>query len=558
MKKLKVVSLSHQLINIRFSIFFILICCIHPSYAFNSSIINLDSIERELENTLARKQEYEKNKLNGIFQLKEKLRIAKNVNEQFLFQEELSKAFKPYQIDSAIFYVLNNLQIATRLKDDFRKNQSSIHLAGLYSSAGRFIECNDILKGISRKTLSDTLLIDYFRVYSEFYSHYAQSSNFNRYFALSGEYRDSLLSVLPKNSLEYKISLATKDLFNSQVDKAQEELISLLQSTPDNQRERAVIAYLLGLIYKGKSDRDKQLYYFCVSAIADIKNSVKDNASLQSLALVYFERDEIDKAYLFIQKAMDDALFCNVRFRTIENSSFFPIINSAFQEKELSRKKQLTDFLYIISFLSLLLLMVFIVVYLQMKRLKKIRRDLNRVNIELHSLNSQLLKVNKDLQESNHIKEEYMAQFFEICSSYIDKLDHNRKGILKKLSNKQYDELTKELKSQDYIKTELDDLYHHFDVIFLNLYPSFIQEFNKLLKPDEQIILKPEELLNSELRIFALIRLGISDSTKIAQFLRYSLRTVYNYRVKVKNKVIGSKEDFDIHIKEIGNLQIRH
>jgi DNA-binding CsgD family transcriptional regulator len=205
--------------------------------------------------------------------------------------------------------------------------------------------------------------------------------------------------------------------------------------------------------------------------------------------------------------------------------------------------------------MSILLLVAFIILYMQMKRLKKTRQDLKTLNTELQGLNGQLLKVNQDLQESNHIKEEYMAQFFELCSAYIDKLDNTRKGILKKVSNNQIDDLTKELKSQDFIKTELDDLYHNFDVIFLNLYPTFIQEFNSLLKPEERLTLKQDELLNSELRIFALIRLGISDSTKIARFLRYSLRTVYNYRVKVRNKVLGTKEDFDEQIKEIGNLK---
>src|SRR5690606_18239612 len=364
------------------------------------------------------------------------------------------------------------------------------------------------------------------------------------------------VTTLHQDSYEYRLSAATKNLFGNDEETAEKQLKELLTELDETNRERAVVAYLIGLIYKQRNDLDGQIYYFGLSALTDIKNSIRDNASLQSLALAYFEKDNIDMAYIFIQKAMEDAIFCNVRCRTVENSSFYPIINSAFQEKETQRKNELKTLLYIISVLSILLFVVFVIVYLQMKRLKVVRKDLKKVNEELFSLNEQLLGTNRDLQEANHLKEEYMAQFFEICSSYIDKLDSSRKGMLKKVSNKQYEEISKELKSPNFIKGELEDLYHNFDIIFLNLYPTFIQDFNKLLKEDERIVLKQDELLNSELRIFALIRLGISDSTKIARFLRYSLRTVYNYRVKVRNKVEGSKEDFEESIKSIGNLNL--
>ncbi|MGX1751826.1 MULTISPECIES: DUF6377 domain-containing protein [Sphingobacterium] len=545
-----------ELKKVFFSILYLLALVGQTSFA--QSVVDVspkDSVERELKKVLGRKIEFEKEKLMKIFEIKERLKLMPSPADRYNFQDKLYNEFKTYQIDSAIFYVNENKKLALQLNDNFKKNEVDIQLASLYSSAGRFIESNEILKGIPRQSLSSEQEADYYRAFSDFYSHYGQSTNHYNYFSLSEVYRDSLLNVLPTDSKEHRISSATRALFGNNFEKAEKELLQLLSEYKDTDHERAVIAYLLGLLYKNKDDQEKQIYYLGLSAITDVKNTVKDNASMQSLALVYFERNEIDKAYLFIQEAMEDALFCNVRFRTIENSSFYPIINSAFQEKEQANKNQLKNFLYTISLMSILLLVAFIILYMQMKRLKKTRKDLKNLNDELQGLNAQLLKVNQDLQESNHIKEEYMAQFFELCSAYIDKLDNTRKGILKKISNNQLDELSKELKSQDFIKTELDDLYHNFDVIFLNLYPTFIQEFNNLLKPEERLSLKHDELLNSELRIFALIRLGISDSTKIARFLRYSLRTVYNYRVKVRNKVLGTKEDFDEQIKEIGNLK---
>ena len=189
---------------------------------------------------------------------------------------------------------------------------------------------------------------------------------------------------------------------------------------------------------------------------------------------------------------------------------------------------------------------------MQMKRLSVIRKQLYRTNQELKKLNQDLQDSNNSLEEANHVKEEYIARFFDQCSEYIEKLENYRKSLNAKAKNNQLDDLFKMIKSTTLVETELEELYQNFDSIFLNIYPSFIQEFNALLLPEEQIVPKAGELLNTELRIFALIRLGITDSIKIANFLRYSLRTVYNYRTKVRNKAAGSREEFEEIVKKIG------
>src|SRR5690606_39200858 len=188
-------------------------------------------------------------------------------------------------------------------------NRASILLARLLSSAGKFIESGTILRQIDRDSLPAELLPVYFDAFMEFHSHYGQSSNTESYFAESEHYRDSLLSVLDTSSVNYHIASATKYLFHYQAEPAKEILLRLLRQTTDDQPERAMVAYLLGVIYKNEEDIEKQLYYFSISAITDIKQVVKDNASLQSLALCYYETGNIDQAFLFIQKAIDDAVF---------------------------------------------------------------------------------------------------------------------------------------------------------------------------------------------------------------------------------------------------------
>lgn len=516
---------------------------------------HIDSVKNEAIRILSLKQKIEQSKLNNINKLKESLRSENNLNSKTKIIYDLILEYRKYQIDSAITYAQLYKQIGESLQNTDIINQSAIFLASFYSSAAKFIESENTLRSIDRMSISDTLLQEYFEAYTDFGSHYGQSSDNILYFKISEVYRDSLLQVLGSQSIKYKITLATKLLYNDNEESAKEILLPLLQQTNDSQPERALIAYLLGIISKNNNQLDDELYFLSISSISDVKNVVKDNASLVSLASLYYNLDQIENAYLFIKEAIDDALFCNIRYRSLETSTFYSIIIDAYQKQENARKNSLTAYLIFISALGVLLLVALIVLYIQIIKLRRIKNDLKNVNNELIQLNNKVSKVNKELSEANLVKEEYIAQFFDLCSSYIDKLDGNRKILLKKFTKNQIDEIGSILKSNDFIKTELDDLYKYFDIIFLNLYPNFITDFNELLRPDEQIILKSDEMLNMELRIFALIRLGITDSSKIANFLRYSLRTVYNYRVKVRNKVAGSKEEFENKIIDIGNIR---
>jgi hypothetical protein len=211
------------------------------------------------------------------------------------------------------------------------------------------------------------------------------------------------------------------------------------------------------------------------------------------------------------------------------------------------------SFMITISILFLFLVAGMMYLFRQMQKVSSIRKDLDRTNLKLNELNAELVGAKKNLKESNLVKEEYIAHFFDLCSTYINKLEDYRKTLNKHASNHQTDELMKLLRSTDLVENELEELYRKFDTIFLSLYPSFIDEFNTLQTKDEQIFLKSGELLNTELRIFALIRLGIADSVKIAGFLRYSISTIYNYRVKARNNSIVPRENFEEMVMKIGN-----
>lgn len=519
-----------------------------------------DSLYSALEKSIKEADQFIANKEYYISKLRKKSAINdKDLETQYDDNNKLYKEFIKYKSDSALHYAKINLELATKLDDPNLVIMSTLQMALIYSQIGYHIEASKMLSTIRSESLSGDLLIEYYKVCGYLHDHYGLSNANYSQFKISDLYRDSLLLILPKESFEYSLIKAEKDLYSQRQEDAEKGLLKLFDTTSDEDPERAYIAFLLSELYKYQSNSKLQRRYLMISAIADIHNVIKDNASLQSLALLYHKEGNIDMAYKYMKIAIDDAIFANIRYRASEGLAFYPIINAAYQNKVQNQKTELQKYLILISILSLFFILAVVYVYKQMKRLSKIRKELYQTNLKLTGLNVQMQNRNEELSdlniqlsESNHIKEEYIAQFFDMCSSYIYKLDDFKKELNAKAKNRQLEELYKILKSSDLIDKEFDELYTNFDTIFLNLYPNFIKDFNELLIEEERVIPKSEKSLNTELRIFALIRLGITDSVKIASFLRYSLSTIYNYRTKARNKAVTSRDEFELMVMKIG------
>ncbi|WP_270090714.1 DUF6377 domain-containing protein [Sphingobacterium sp. SYP-B4668] len=509
-------------------------------------------IYHELDKAMDNQAYYVQKRQDALSRLKQEAKQLQYDHRAYFDKNyQIFENYKKFQSDSAISY-LNICQKLSANMHDSLTVKVKLDLAWLYSTVGRYIEAQNILNTLHANSVGPALKYKYYETYSSFYSHYGQSNNITVYYQKSEIYRDSLLMSIPQQSDLYKLTYATKVLFKGDREQAKTLFLPLLARFENNLEKHALVAYFLGIIYKQEKDVARQQYYYSVSAYADVISANKDNASLQELALTYYEAGNFDKAFLFIEKAIDDAMYCNVRYRVIEGTSFYPIINAAYQQKINDQNRKLSINLILISILSIVLIAGIIVIYRQMKYLNKIQQELSLTNGRLQTLNEDLSLVNNRLSESNHIKEEYIAQFFDMCSSYIDKMESLRKVLLKQATNNQIKPLIEYLKSTKMVEAEVQELYNNFDSIFLNLYPTFVHDFNHLLQDQEHILPKKGELLNTELRIFALIRLGITDSVKIASFLRYSLRTVYNYRTKVRNKAAVSRSDFEDLVRHIG------
>lgn len=495
--------------------------------------------------------------------------LADYDSTRYLIAKQLYQEYTPYKLDSAIVYAEYSLQLARRYGNAEWITESNLDLAALHFTAGMYIDSYNILQNISSELLSSPLRVKYYDARKRLYKFYSSANHYDdKYEARSDLYRDSLLHELDSKSTQYQIVYAEKLLDHQELEKAKTILMRLLNQSEEENHERAILCYALATVFRQEGNIPLQRRYLIQSAIYDIKNAIKENAAMQALASLLYETEHIEEAYKCIQSSMEDAIFCNARFRAYEASQIFPIIDSAYQENEAQKKDMLTGFLLLVSVLSIFLALAIIYVYRQMKRINRVREELfeanqrlqelnarlNTTNDALHKTNLEVSSINKDLAEANHIKEAYIGQFLDLCSTYIDKLEHFQTVLKKMVMGGKMDELLKRLKSRDMIEREVKELFSTFDHIFLHIYPNFVEDFNALLMEEEHFVLKNNELLNTELRIFALIRLGITDSSKIAGFLHYSTNTIYSYRTRIRNKARVPREEFDDMVMKIGRI----
>ncbi|MCC8188518.1 MAG: DUF6377 domain-containing protein [Bacteroides sp.] len=374
----------------------------------------------------------------------------------------------------------------------------------------------------------------------------------NDYRRLVNDYKDSLLSIQPVGSLNYRMMIAGKELFNGNYREALSHMQECYGEYVEEGMNIASPAYGLAQIYRHLGDKDMERRYLTLSALADLRSGVKEYMSLWKLAHLLFEEGDIDRAHNYMKCSIEDAIFCNARYRAMQISEMLPIINSAYDIKMKRENTRIRTSLILISALSLILLLAVCFIWAQVKKLSEARRSMKALNEDLHKANEELNNLNIQLRESNQVKEEYIGYVFNMCSSYIDKLEDFRKNLHRKVKTGQIEDIFRITRSSSLVADELKELFRSFDAIFLNLYPNFVKEFNTLLRDEEAIVLKEGELLTPELRIYALVRLGIQDSTKIASFLHYSPQTVYNYRMKVRNKLRISRKEFSDAIHRIG------
>jgi uncharacterized protein YfkK (UPF0435 family) len=514
----------------------------------------------KLDQTLKNKVQFTRDKEARLEFLKRSGADNSNPLRRYGQNRTLYQEYLKFKIDSALSYAVWNLSIAKLLNRYDLEIETQLDIANLYFPLNKFLEANDILKSIDSKSLSKTQLEEYYLSEIEFYEHYITNNDNKEFKIKANQYRDSLLHIVDRQTMTYHINWSLKNIHSGKLKYAENYLLNVLKDKPVNTADHAMICYLLGLDYEMQQNKSEAIHFYALSAAGDVRLSIKDNAAMQALALLLYATGDIDHAYNCTQSAIEDALFCDAKFRTLHMSNFYAIVNKAYLQKEAKQKNQLKQYLLLISILSFFLVLTVIYVYKQMKRESRIKSELSITTRQLAELNkmigennTRLNQVNMQLLEANKVKEAYIANFFDLCSAYINKLENFRKSINKKASE-QPDNLLKMLRSTTIVDNEVEELYKVFDSVFLSLYPNFIDDFNALLIPGEKIEIKHKGVLNTELRIYALIRLGITDSAQIAGFLRYSLSTIYNYRTSARNKAAVSRDLFEDSVMKISSI----
>ena len=309
----------------------------------------------------------------------------------------------------------------------------------------------------------------------------------------------------------------------------------------------AIAASSLGFIYEELGDKQKAIHYMIEASIGDIISATKETVALRNLANLLYETGDVHKANKYVRLAMEDANLYNARHRKISISSILPIIEKERFEMVEKQRNILIGSVLIISVLFVLLLGTTIVIYKQVKKLRLARHTIQEQNKKLLSTNSKLLEANK-------IKDEYITQSIYGDSEYIDRIEYIYKIVNRKIVARQYEDIRSFLKESD-LRKERENMYSSFDQTFLKLFPDFVEEYKKLFLPDDILDIDISKGLTPEIRIFALIRLGIHESERIAKFLNYSVNTINTYKTKVKNKSIIANELFEQKIMEIKTVQ---
>ena len=495
---------------------------------------------KKLDDIISKKETYQIRREKDITDLKVQLAHSTDPARNYELYASLFGAYLHYQADSALHYINRQMEILPQLNRPELEYEIVINRATVMGVMGMYIEAMEQLEKIDPKKLNEWTLLSYYQTYRACYGWLADyttnKTEKEKYLKKTDLYRDSIIAAMPPEENK-TIVMAERCIVTGKADTAIGMLNDALKDMED-ERQKVYIYYTLSEAYSMKKDVEKEVYYLILTAIADLESSVREYASLQKLAHLMYELGDIDRAYKYLSCSMEDAVACNARLRFMEVTEFFPIIDKAYKLKEERERAVSRAMLISVSLLSLFLLIAIFYLYRWMKKISVMRRNLSLAN-------KQMSAVNKELEQTGKIKEVYIARYLDRCVNYLDKLETYRRSLAKLAMSSRIDDLFKAIKSEQFIRDERNEFYNEFDKSFLKLFPHFITSFNNLLVEEARVYPKSDELLTTELRIFALIRLGVVDSNKIAHFLGYSLATIYNYRSRMRNKAAGDKDRFE-------------
>ncbi len=539
-------------------------CCSKHTEADNSAGISLplDSALNVLNEEMTKKDDYQRHKEERLKALKKDLNNASSLSK-FKVANELFDEYKAYQSDSAYKYASVMNVIAKGANNPALQAKTNIAFADYFISVGFFKEAAEMLGKTDSQYLNTDEKSYFYNLYTRLYRSLCSyvggpsSPLWPTYNQLNIDYTDSILATASKDSYIYAYTKIDRDQFDQRDDvKAIEERLALLHRHTMPEHEKAINYSRLAFSNIDAGRRNNAEYYLALSAIADINSNTTETTAAAMLANMLHEDGRNDEAYSYIQMALEDATFFNTPLRKYEISGYMPKIDNARYNWVNGQMWRLVIVIGLIFGLLILSLVLF-------QQLRKRKRALEQINSELDNKTKEISKSHEQLAEANsllndtisqlkettEIKDQYIMQSLYVNTAFVNQVEEKCKEVVKAVKEKKYDDL-KFLPYKMGIKEERQRIYRSFDEAFLKLFPNFIEELNKLFDADNQIIITDGEL-PMDVRIFGLLRLGISDPAEVASYLNLSTKTVYVYKTKMKSRSLVSNNDFEDRIRSI-------
>ena len=490
-----------------------------------------------------------------LAQMKADLAAEATVLGRYGIMRRLYEEYAAYQYDSAYAYVSQCIRLAQEMGDATRLNESRLNLAHILSTACLMEQARQMLAQIDTAQLTPDQFITYYRTRTDLLIYQAEYMQGTRY---ADEAVRQLIAVRqrvaaldgPKDNVSYLITRAECLADGGNQQQAIDLLATLLPRYKSGDRMYSIITSTMSFHYSQLDDRDKQMEYLIKSAESDLEGCIRENTSLRAIADRLFDEGDIDRAYRYMRVAVDDANFYGTRLRNIQSSRIVPKILSAYQTKQEQSSRKMKWLLGLMSLIALLMVVGVVAIYQLLKRYRRLNEQKKAINEQLRQVNGQLHESNALLQEREKLKEEYIARFLALSSRFIDRGEEQRKALYRLYRDRKTEELARELKSTHSGNENAQLFYENFDNAFLNIFPNFVDEVNKLLQEGGKIEVKQGKRLTTESRVLALIRIGITDNQSIANILRASLTTIYTYRSKLKARALD-KDSFETQVKGI-------
>lgn len=527
MKRILVISLA------------LLLAAVASAQSVESLLLQLDAVVQD-------KETYTRHKEERIDAIRSSLVGISNEGRYGIY-DALYHEYAKYNMDSALCYAQNKALLAESAGLDIERDVSLLQLADIYTNAGMYQEAEQLVNKVTLRNAT------YYHTMHTLYSAMAATTVFREqaegYGLLKERYRDSLIMGLPANDLGS--IYATSEKMNA--DGRYYDAILLLTNQYNDpltqESDKAILDYCMAVAYKGMHNREKAKWHYAKSAMADLSIPIKEYRSLQELSYMLYEDGDLSRAYRYISCAMEDVRSSSTMIRTLEFAPSLATIGEAYEKDIRHRHRVQQSLVWLLSGVLALLALLALFAFRQ-------RNAIRRANRKLVEVNEQLVDISKKLQETGYLKEEYLYQYMEQAAASIDKLEAFKRKIQIECRKQGAEKLAASLEASYDGDKELRSFYRSFDETFLHLFPTFVEDVNKLLKPDQKLEPKPGRLLNTELRILALIRLGVTDNVKMSHFLRTSLSTVYNYRSKLRNAAITDPSAFEDKVADIGEIKL--